>query len=189
MSEEQPGRDSPQEGRRESIWSVAPRFLKVYLFLFTAFFVCGTGYLVYYEVAHSLSGSGHDVAVAVIKSIGSVAIGAAGVSLFVTEMVGGSMVLATYLQRKLIDEPKAAREREMAAREKETAAREKKLAEQNDEIVRLTEENARLRDVNESIGEFVRLTEENARLKEQLARLREENGQPLNQDSSNPNQD
>ena len=52
------------------------------------------------------------------------------------------MVLASYLKRKLLDEPERARK-----------SRERRLAEQNDEIVRLKEQVARL-------------NEENARLRE-----------------------
>ena len=162
MSTGRPQEDESQEEQRESIWSVSPGLLWLYLILFGILFVFGTAYLVYYEITQPPTGSGHDVAAAVIKSIGSVAIGSAGVSFFATELTGGIMVLASYLKRKLLDEPER--------------AREKKLAEQNDEVVRLNEENARL-------------NEENARLNEENARLREKNGQPPNQDSSNPNQD
>lgn len=178
MSEWQPGRDSPQEEQRESIWSVSPGLLWLYLILFGLLFVFGTAYLVYYENTQPPTGSGHDVAAAVIKSIGSVAIGSAGLSFFATELTGGTMVLASYLKRKLLDEPERARK-----------ARERKLAEQNDEIARLSEENARLREENELRGEIVRLRQENARLNEENTRLREKNGQPLNQDSSKPEKD
>ena len=75
------------------------------------------------------------------------------------------MVLASYLQRKLLDEPRIARERELA---------------------KLNEENARLKEEN------ARLMEENARL---FAERRERgfaaalSGILQNHDSSNPNQD
>ena len=158
MIAERPQKDDSQEEQRESIWSVSPGLLWLYLILFGILFVFGAAYLVYYELTQPPAGSGHDMAAAVIKSIGSVAIGSAGVSFFATELTGGTMVLASYLKRKLLDEPERARK-----------ARERRLAEQNDEIVRLKKENARL--------------------KQQLARLEEENGESLDQDSSNPNQD
>lgn len=142
MSAGKPQKYDSQEEQRESIWSVSPGLLWLYLILFGVLFVFGTAYLVYYELTQPLSASGHDVAATVIKSVGSVAIGSAGVSFFATELTGGTMVLASYLKRKLLDEPERARK-----------ARERRLAEQNDQIVRLTEENARL-------------TEENARLRE-----------------------
>ena len=142
MTVGRPQRDESQEEQRESIWSVSPGLLWLYLVLFGILFVFGTAYLVYYEVTQPPMGSGHDVAAAVIKSIGSVAIGSAGVSFFATELTGGTMVLASYLKRKLLDEPERARK-----------ARERRLAEQNDEIARLKKENARL-------------NEENARLRE-----------------------
>ena len=182
MSAGKPTRDDSQDAQRESIWSVSPGLLWLYLVLFGVLFVFGTAYLVYYEITQPPTGSGHDVAAAVIKSIGSVAIGSAGLSFFVTELTGGTMVLASYLKRKLLDEPERARERE-------TAAREKKLAEQNDEIVRLKEENARLREENELRGENARLKKQVASLEQENARLKEENGQPLNQDSGNPEQE
>lgn len=158
MSAGRPQRDESQEEQRESIWSVSPGLMWLYLILFGILFVFGTAYLVYYEITQPPTGSGHDVAAGVIKSIGSVAIGSAGVSFFATELTGGTMVLASYLKRKLLDEPERARK-----------ARERKLAEQNDEIARLKQENARLNEEN--------------------TRLREKNGQPLSQDSNNPNQD
>ena len=142
MNAGRPQEDDSQEEQRESIWSVSPELLWLYLILFGILFVFGTAYLVYYELTQPPAGSSHDVAATVIKSIGSVAIGSAGVSFFATELTGGIMVLASYLKRKLLDEPERARK-----------ARERRLAEQNDQIVRLTEENARL-------------TEENARLRE-----------------------
>lgn len=142
MSTGRPQKDEAQEEPRESIWSVSPGLLWLYLILFGILFVFGTAYLVYYEITQPPTGSGHDVAAAVIKSIGSVAIGSAGVSFFATELTGGTMVLASYLKRKLLDEPERARK-----------ARERRLAEQNDEIARLRQENARL-------------NEENARLRE-----------------------
>ena len=142
MNAGRPQKDDSQEEPRESIWSVSPGLLWLYLILFGILFVFGTAYLVYYEITQPPTGSGQDVAAAVIKSIGSVAIGSAGVSFFATELTGGTMVLASYLKRKLLDEPERARK-----------ARERRLAEQNDEIARLKKENARL-------------NEENARLRE-----------------------
>ena len=132
-------KDDSQEEQRESIWSVSPGLLWMYLVLFGILSVFGTAYLVYYETAQPPKGSGHDVAAAVIKSIGSVAIGSAGVSFFATELTGGTMVLASYLKRKLLDEP--------------DRAREKKLAEQNNEIVRLKQENAKLKQENARLRE------------------------------------
>ena len=152
-----------REDQRESIWSVTPGFLKLYLLLFGVLFVFGTAYLVYYEIAQSPTGNGHDIAAVIIKSIGSVAIGAAGISFFATELVGGSVVLASYLQRKLLDEPRIARERELA---------------------KLNEENARLKEEN------ARLMEENARLfAERRERRIRRRARGQNHDSSNPNQD
>ncbi len=121
-----------------------PRASVAVLILFGILFVFGTAYLVYYEITQTHAGNGHDVAAAVIKSVGSVAIGSAGVSFFATELTGGTMVLASYLKRKLLDEPERARK-----------AREKRLAEQDDEIARLKQENARLNEEN------ARLTKEN----------------------------
>ena len=144
MSAGRPQEEDSQEEQRESIWSVSPGLLWLYLILFGILFVFGTAYLVYYELTQPPAGSGHDVAAAVIKSIGSVAIGSAGVSFFATELTGGTMVLASYLKRKLVDEPRRARERELA-----------ELAEVNDEnarlkkqVARLKQENARLREEN-----------------------------------------
>ena len=82
------------------------------------------------------------MAAAVIKSIGSVAIGSAGVSFFATELTGGTMVLASYLKRKLVDEPRRARERELA-----------ELAEARDENARLKQANARLKQENARLRE------------------------------------
>ena len=144
MSAGRPQKDDSQEEQRESIWSVSPGLLWLYLILFGILFVFGTAYLVYYEITQSATVSGHDVAAAVIKSIGSVAIGSAGVSFFATELTGGTMVLASYLKRKLLDEPRRARERELA-----------ELAEVNDENARLKEQVARLKQEN------ARLREEN----------------------------
>ena len=137
-----PQGDESQEEQRESIWSVSPGLLWLYLILFGILFVFGTAYLVYYELTQPPAGSGHDVAAAVIKSIGSVAIGSAGVSFFATELTGGTMVLASYLKRKLVDEPRRARDRELA-----------ELSEANDENARLKQENVRLREENARLRE------------------------------------
>ncbi len=163
MSAAEPQRDALQEGQRESIWSISPGLLWLYISLFGILFVFGTVYLVYYEVTRSSTGNGHDVATAVIKSVGSIAIGAAGISFFATELAGGTMVLASYLKRKLLDEPQRARECALA-----------KLNE-------LAEENAKLRKEN------ARLVEEQAR-RPAIRRARRR-ARAQNHDSSNPNQD
>ena len=135
MSAERPQNDDSQEEQREPIWSVSPGLLW-----------------------QPPTGSGHDVTAAVIKSIGSVAIGSAGVSFFATELTGGTMVLASYLKRKLVDEPRRARDRELA-----------ELAEVNDENARLRKENARL-------------NEENARLRERNGQSFDQDSDNPNQD-------
>ena len=142
MSAGRPQEYESQEEQRESIWSVSPGLLWLYLILFGILFVFGAAYLVYYEITQPPTGSGHDVAAAFIKSIGSVAIGSAGVSFFATELTGGTMVLASYLKRKLVDEPRRARERELA-----------ELAEAKDENARLKQANARLKQENARLRE------------------------------------
>ncbi len=173
MSAAQPQGDNREDGQRESIWSVAAGFLKLYILLFGIFFVFGTGYLVYYEIAQLPTGNGHDIAAVVIKSVGSVAIGAAGVSFFATELVGGAMVLASYLKRKLLDEPQRAREQREARTEAELAEAQAELAEAQAELAEAQAERNHLRRA----------------LRSRRRRRMHRRARAENHISSNPNQD
>ena len=61
MSAGRPQKDDSQEEQRESIWSVSPGLLWLYLILFGILFVFGAAYLVYYEMTQPPTGGGHQV--------------------------------------------------------------------------------------------------------------------------------
>ena len=81
---------------RESIWSVPKRFKSVYFPLFYLLGIIGISWSVRYEVSRIASGQSYqDVANAVVQKIPAILMGAAFISLMITEAV---MVLAGMLE-------------------------------------------------------------------------------------------
>ena len=81
---------------RESMWSVPKRFKSVYFPLFYLLGIIGIAWSVWYEAARiGSTGSYHDIASAVVAKLPAVLMGAAFVSLVITEVV---MVIAGMLE-------------------------------------------------------------------------------------------
>ena len=88
---------------RESIWSVPPGLRALYFAQFTLWTLAGIGVLVWYEVFVNTSDTASQTMMAIIRSTGTVTVGAAGISLVTMEAPRIVMVVADYFTKRWLN--------------------------------------------------------------------------------------
>ena len=88
---------------RESIWSVPPGLRALYFAQFTLWTLAGIGVLVWYEVFVNTSDTAAQTMMAIIRSTGTVTVGAAGISLVTMEAPRIVMVVADYFTKRWLN--------------------------------------------------------------------------------------
>ena len=109
------GQDRTPEESRESIWSVPPGRKALYFALFTIFASAGIGFLVWYEIFENTADTLPETIMAIMRGIGIITVGAAGLSLLTTEAPRFIMVMADYFTKRWLEPLK---EKRRAEREK-----------------------------------------------------------------------
>jgi hypothetical protein len=111
----------PPPEPRESIWSVSPGWKSAYFFLFSLQTICGVGLLSWKEVGQYSNEGAVQTALDIIFGTASIGVAAATITVSITELMRGSMVVGAYLEEKLL---KPLREKRRMEREQWIAQRQ-----------------------------------------------------------------
>ena len=118
----------PPPEPRESIWSVSPGWKSAYFFPFSFQTICGVGLLSWREAGQYGNEGAVQTALDIIFGTASIGVAAATITVAVTELMRGTMVVGAYLEEKLL---KPLREKRRMEREQWIAQRQAEGRAQN----------------------------------------------------------